>query len=221
MKRVTVCGISYALPFAKLLPPLTEARYAELRADVAVNRVQQAIVTATTRLWGRIIVDGGHRALIAEELILDPPVVTLGDISEADAKQRCLALNLKRRHMTLDEQQAARQGRIARVGALADQGKTVREIAEIEQVSKSQVGRDLQLVPGGTKRRKRPPAQRALSNVTSLTGSVRAVLRDRSKRPTLEAIAAQHGIPLSGTSWPALDAIRAVLRDVVGGAASA
>lgn len=168
-------------------------------------------------------------------------MVTLGTVSEEDAKQRCLSLNLFRRHMTAEEQQEARAGRIARVAASRAAGKSIRTIAAEEQVSKTQVAKDLEDNPAAPRpatvtgrngvaypgRRKRPrprtgPAARAQAAALKLAASVRAVLRQSgSPRARLEALAAAAGFPIEGDAWPALDAIQAVLRDAATGAASA
>lgn len=223
MKRVTVNGIPYTLPFEHLFPAFTPARFAELKADIETHGVIQAVVVANTPTWGRCVVEGMHRSLIAEPLDIDVPVVSLGDVADAHARDRCRALNIKRRHMTADEEQLARAGRIVRVAALSAGGKTIREISNEVGVCKSQVQRDLQLVPHGTRKRKRrPPAARALANVTSLAGSLKAVLRDKARRAALEAIAKQHGVPFDeGGNWSLFEKMRLVLRDLAQGGAQA
>lgn len=239
MKRVTINGRSYGLPFLKLLPPLTAARYMELVADVSVNGVQQNLLVATTPLWGRVVVEGAHRALVAEGLGVEVPVTCLGDVSEEDAKQRCLALNLTRRHMTVEEQQQARLGRVARVAAARHQGKSIRAIAELEQVSKTQVHRDLAdngvaspatlvarngAVWTGHRRKKTRTvgAARAHAMLTRTAAQVRTVLRaSGTQRARLEALAEAAGVPFAGTTWPALDVLLAVLRDAATGGTTA
>lgn len=240
MRTVTVNGKVYSLPFERLLPPLTAARYAELRADVAAHGVLQNLVTARTPLWGRILVEGMHRALIAEGLDLDVPYTDLGLLTEDDARDRCKALNLFRRHMTAEEQAAARGERIVRVTAARSEGLSLRTIAAQEQVSVTQVVKDLQAAdPARTPvyaevqpaapltrsapraaRVRQPPAVRAQRAGASLRDAVRRLTRS-PRRAALEALAAQHGVPFAGNTWPALEQILAVLRDAAGGAASA
>ena len=222
MKRLTVNGISYALPFEHLLHPLTEQERAALAESIAVRGVISCVTVAVTPTWGRVLVDGMNRSQIAEPLELDIPVTNMGHITDEEARTLALSLNLDRRHSTPEQQQAARAGRISKTIALANDGHSVRVIAQTLSVSKSQVQRDLAAVPRGTvQRKKRPPAVRALANVTSLAGSLRAVLRDKARREALAAIAAQHGVPLDGSTWPLFETFRLVLRDLAQGGVSA
>jgi hypothetical protein len=167
------------------------------------------------------------------------PVTCLGAVSEDEARQRCLALNLTRRHMTVEEQQQARLGRVARVAALRAEGKSIRAIAEAEQVGKSQVHRDLAdhgVAPPATlvarngavwtghrrKKTRTVGAARAHALLTKTAAQVRTVLRaSGSQRARLEALAEAAGVPIAGNAWPALDALLAVLRDAAGGHAAA
>lgn len=226
MRRIDVNGISYALPFERLLPAFTPGRLAELAADVAIHGVLQDVVVATTDSWGRCIVEGMHRSIVAEPLEhVVVPIKNLGRLTDAQARERCFALNVKRRHMTVEEQQQAREGRIARVVEQRDSGKSLRAIADDVGVSLGQVQRDLSAAgvsPDTRKRKRRPPAVRALANVTSLAGSLKAVLREPSRRKALEAIAKQHGVPFDHDGgWSVFERVRLVLRDLANGGASA
>jgi transposase len=162
-----------------------------------------------------------NRSAIAELMEIDIPLTNMGEITDDEARDLAISLNLDRRHSTPEQQQAARAGRIVKAAQLAADGHSVRDIAAELSVSKSQVQRDLDAVPRGTRRRKRkPPAARALANVTSLAGSIKTVLRDTGQRAALEAIAAQHGVPFDRGSWPLFEQLRLVLRDLANGCVS-
>jgi ParB-like chromosome segregation protein Spo0J len=254
VRRITVNGLVYSLPFEHLLRALTAEEFGRLDADIAANGVQQAVVTATTPTWGRILVDGMHRATVAERRGLDIPqnlVVSLGKISDAVARERALALNLNRRHLTVEEQQAARGERIRRVTEAKSNGESIRAIAAKEGVSPGQIQRDLQgnasgvswdtpvEIPAPQPARilgtdgkayaapKTPPrpkrvrvADRAHHAADQLAAAIRALLKG-TQRGRLELLAREAGIPIAGNDWPAVDRVRAVLRDLASGSASA
>jgi len=143
MSRVAVNGTSYSLPFAKLLRALTGDEYAALEADVRANGVMVAVVVATTPLLGRIVVEGGHRALIAERHGLTVPVKDLGGVSDDFARDRCLALNEKRRHLSPAEIAEARREQEKLVPKLRAQGMSQRAIADATGLSAATVNRRL------------------------------------------------------------------------------
>jgi ParB-like chromosome segregation protein Spo0J len=222
------------MPFVELLRPLTAEEFTALRADIiAVRGVQQAITTAITPNWGRVVVDGGHRATIAEELGLDVLVTSLGDLSAEKARDRCLALNVIRRHLTAEEKKEAIARRVIRVVADRQRGESLRTIGKREGVAFETVRRDLETVAGtvtlpthfngsdgrvyhgfkrGTHKRTAPtPPQRAVAAMKTLDAAVRAILRSRY-RTQLEMVATALGSPIAGEDWPALNAIREILR---------
>ena len=67
---------------------------AALRADIAVHGVQQHILRTPD---GRIV-DGHHRAAIAEELGIDCPALVV-DVDDDEATEMALRLNILRRHL--------------------------------------------------------------------------------------------------------------------------
>jgi hypothetical protein len=80
-------------PFQLLADLDPEAR-AALRSDIERHGVQVPIVRTTKGA----IVDGHHRAAIAEELGIDCPEVTI-DLDDRAAIETALRLNLLRRHL--------------------------------------------------------------------------------------------------------------------------
>lgn len=83
----------------QLLPPLTPAEYAELRADIEANGIEQAVIVDDL---GHII-DGHHRAQIADELGIECPVDVRVIDSEDAKRDLALRLNVHRRSLTRDQ----------------------------------------------------------------------------------------------------------------------
>jgi ParB-like chromosome segregation protein Spo0J len=128
-------------PYALLLPALTEDEYAALKADIAAHGILVPIVVDDD---GRVL-DGVHRAKIAEELGIDVPVSQVGQVSEERKMQLAAGLNLRRRHLDVERRRDL-------VRKLADeQGLSVRRIASITGWSKSTIDRDLRPPSSPTK----------------------------------------------------------------------
>ncbi len=83
----------------QLLPPLTDQEYADLKADIDANGIEQPIIVDDL---GQII-DGHHRAQIAEELGLDYPVEVRVIDSEEAKRDLALRLNIHRRSLTREQ----------------------------------------------------------------------------------------------------------------------
>lgn len=83
----------------QLLPPLTDQEYADLKADIVANGIEQSIIVDDL---GQII-DGHHRAQIAEELGLDYPVEVRVIDSEDAKRDLALRLNVHRRSLTREQ----------------------------------------------------------------------------------------------------------------------
>src|SRR5262249_55122016 len=92
------------------------------------------------------IIEGKHRVKAAKELGLNY-VPTRPDTVKRRTpegyRKLMLSLNLARRHLTLEEQQALRGTRIKRVAEKRKAGKSLRDIANTEGVSLGQVQRDV------------------------------------------------------------------------------
>lgn len=81
-------------PAADIFPPMANAEFGALKADIAANGVREPV-----RVWQRQIIDGRHRARACEELGIDCPTLEwCGD--EASIVPLVISLNLKRRHLS-------------------------------------------------------------------------------------------------------------------------
>lgn len=81
-------------PAADIFPPMSEAEYAGLRADIAAHGVREPITT-----WRGLLIDGRHRERACSELGIDCPAREWeGEEGEVDAF--VISLNSKRRDLT-------------------------------------------------------------------------------------------------------------------------
>ena len=80
----------------QLLPPLSDQEYEDLKADIAANGIEQAIIVDDL---GNII-DGHHRAQIADELGVDCPIDVRVIDSEEAKRGLALRLNVHRRSLS-------------------------------------------------------------------------------------------------------------------------
>ena len=88
-----------AAPY-QLLPALSEAEYAALRESIAEHGVRVPIEVDE---HGTIL-DGHHRAAIADELGIDCPQVVVSNLDTETSKRTvALMLNLSRRHLTREQ----------------------------------------------------------------------------------------------------------------------
>lgn len=141
---ITFAGVAYSLPFAGLFRAHTGAERGALCADISEMGVVVPVVTYDSPVHGRSVLDGATRLSIASELDLAAvPIEHLGALSDAAAGQVALSLNASRRHLTLEEQSAARVDRIQRAVELKAAGLSTRQIAKGLGVSHTQVARDL------------------------------------------------------------------------------
>ncbi len=231
MTRVVIDGETYACPFAGLLRSHTPAERAAMRESILADGVTSPIITYISDTHGRAIVDGMNRPVYVAELVDEghevepPPVLCLGHQTDKTAKRLALSLNVARRQLTVEEQQAARGERINRVLAAVGAGAGIRETARAEGVSAPQILRDIADSDGVTgvtakPSRKVPLVVRAHRRALSLTKAVRVLADSATHRERLSAVASSHGCPMTGKDWPALELVLAVLRDVAGGGVS-
>lgn len=87
--------VSEAGPY-QLLPRLTEDEYLELRHDIEANGIR---VPVDVDEHGEIL-DGHHRARIADALRIDCPQRVLRGLSETEKREHALAVNVHRRSLT-------------------------------------------------------------------------------------------------------------------------
>jgi ParB-like chromosome segregation protein Spo0J len=133
------------LLYHDLLRPLTERERGRLRDAIRRDGVLYPLIVDES--WG--IIDGGHRYQIAEEEgILALPVIVRRGLAPKAKQELARSLNLDRRHLTVEEQQAARKARVVRVAERRREGQSLRQIAEVEGIDPKQVRLDLQKAGG-------------------------------------------------------------------------
>lgn len=123
MSAVTIGDMTFSIPFADLLPPLTEQQYAELKDDIAERGIVVPIIVGKDNR----VIDGQHRMKIAAELGLSlnqVPREAQPGLSDDQEHDLCIDLNMHRRQLTAEERQSA-------VLRLRGQGKSYREIGEV------------------------------------------------------------------------------------------
>jgi ParB-like chromosome segregation protein Spo0J len=81
------------------MPELSANELETLRADIAENGIQVPVIKDQ---HGRII-DGNHRAAIADDLGIDYPTQVIEVADDGDAWNRAVALNCARRHLTREQ----------------------------------------------------------------------------------------------------------------------
>jgi hypothetical protein len=124
-------------PYALLLPPLTNAEYEALKADIAEHGILYPVIVDDAGL----VLDGVHRCRIADELGIDVPVSQMGHTSEERKMHLAVGLNMRRRHLDAGR----RRELVCRLHR--ERGLSVREIASVTGWSKSTVDRDLKASP--------------------------------------------------------------------------
>jgi hypothetical protein len=147
---VRLDGAMYRFVFAALFRRHTPVERARLEASIRRHGVRVRVLTYDSPTWGRrCVIDGVSRLELAAEIATDEtihlavPVQHLGELSDDVARELALTLNSDRRHLTPEEQQAARRERVDRVAAARAEGDSLRTIAEREGVSEKQVREDL------------------------------------------------------------------------------
>lgn len=123
----------------QFLPPLTSEEREALRESIATFGVLQPVI----RDESGAILDGHHRAEIADELGVECPSTILSGLSEEQKVEQALVLNLGRRH--LDDAAKAHV-----VGELRAHGLSLRWISEKTGIPKTTVARIASGVPLGT-----------------------------------------------------------------------
>lgn len=132
MARVVINHISYALPFANLLPHHPANELAALREHIKTHGVHIPVLVGVTPPHGRIVIDGATRSRIAEELGLEVRIDDYGEVTDELALSLALALNAHRRHLDRAERDRA-------IMQLRESGKSVRAIAALTGISRSTV----------------------------------------------------------------------------------
>lgn len=124
-------GLTYRLPFASELPSLPPDARAELRDSIERKGVMVRVETYDSLTHGkRCLLDGRERLTLAEDLGISVPICHRGLLTDEDAHERFLALNLARRHLSEEELIEARQHRNSQIIADRAAGDSLREIAK-------------------------------------------------------------------------------------------
>jgi hypothetical protein len=137
-----------AAPY-QVLPPLTPKELEDLKASI----LEQGVLVPVDVDEDGVILDGHHRAMVAEALGVDcPRRVVAGLVDEGARRAYAVKVNITRRHLT----QKARQELL---GKLRAEGWSIRRIEAETGVPKSTVARDLAEppVPSGTPAQHEPP----------------------------------------------------------------
>lgn len=222
LPTVRLGNATYRLPFADLFRAHTASELARLDASIARYGVRQRVLTATIAGLGRrCVIDGIGRLTIAARRELSVPVQDLGDQSHDFCRELALTLNADRRHLTIEEQQAARAERIARVVEATEAGRSLREIGRKEGLSQVQILRDLTaaagLVEGVTPVTPLRPPEKLLEaarrELGRLSGRLDAIIASPWE-PHLRRILARHH------AGEALAAVGAALADLEAEAAA-
>jgi hypothetical protein len=114
---------------AEELPPMTDAEYRDLVADIRANGLKVPLVVYQNRL-----LDGRHRLRACEELGVPVRYEQFaGTLQEAEAHM--LSLNIHRRHLTMEQRK-----RYAAAELRADSARSDRVIAAKAGISPTSVG---------------------------------------------------------------------------------
>ncbi len=117
----------------QIMPPLTAAEYAALKADIAAHGVQVAVELDEA---GNVL-DGHHRVRACRELaIVNYPSLVRVGLTEEQKIEHALVLNLVRRHLTPVQRRAV-------VAELRHQGWSMPRIAARLQIAVGTVHGDL------------------------------------------------------------------------------
>lgn len=122
-------------PLAESIPEMNHSQFAELKEDIRANSLRDAI----TLLDGKIL-DGRHRYRACVELGIDP---VYEEFPGGDPEAFVISRNLKRRHLTSDQQRALADVRRKKVAEMRQQGMSTRTIADELDVSEKTVRDDL------------------------------------------------------------------------------
>jgi hypothetical protein len=117
-----------ARPSYQVMPPLSPAEYAALKADIAERGVQ---VPVEYDEEGHIL-DGFHCVQICEELGIDYPKVVRSGLTDEHKRAHAWALNLTRRHLSKAQKRVI-------AGTLRQEGWTQERIAQVLGLSQATI----------------------------------------------------------------------------------
>jgi hypothetical protein len=146
---IEINKVIYATPFGKLFRALTDKERNSLHESINSFWVRMPVVVYRSVAHGDSIIDGANRSELAYRV--DPnrqvPVTDLGEIPDNVAEELARTLNVDRRHLSSEDYQrlsAERVARMKRIATLRIGGKSLRDIAHVENISHEQVRKDWQ-----------------------------------------------------------------------------
>lgn len=217
--RVRLNNTLYALPFERLLRPLTGQELHDLESSIELHGILDPVTTCDLEHYGPCVIDGGHRAAIAAGKGIPVPVNHYGLISDDLASILARTLNTHRRHLTADEVKAHKQAQAERVARMREQGMSLRAIGEIEGIPHATAVNRL-ASKGVTDVTPVTPASEAAKAAKALTVTFRILgrLMDMD-RDQMFRLADECDIPITTDSrgawkWPALGSLT-VLRGML------
>jgi hypothetical protein len=154
IRTVMIGDKRYHLPFVGLIPFDAEQnsglrREIEEAGEILVPIIANKGKSKGADIW---VTDGAHRVIHASDLRLDAPPIRYRKFdSDEDERDFVHRVNLERRHLAAAKLEMMRRERVERIAARRKAGESIRAIADAENVSKSQVERDLETAycPGG------------------------------------------------------------------------
>jgi hypothetical protein len=133
-------------PLAERFPPMEGVAFEALKADISARGLENDIW-----LFEGKILDGRNRYRALTELgIFKPSHCSSFDGTPEQAAEFVDSQNLHRRHLTPDQQAKLRAERIERVAAGRLEGRSIPALAKEENVSTTQIQRDLAAASGLT-----------------------------------------------------------------------
>lgn len=143
---VRLNGLPFRLPFAGLFRPHSDSERIALVDSIRRHRVTVRVITYDSLKYGkRCVIDGATRLSIAAELGLwAVPVHHRGDLTDDEARELAVSLNADRRHLTPEEQAAARAKRNAEIIQSAETGDSLRTLADRYGLNHSTIDKILQ-----------------------------------------------------------------------------
>jgi hypothetical protein len=140
LPTVTIGKRTFTILFPDLLRALSDKERQGLKNSIRADGVDVPIVVDENDG----IIDGGNRAQIAAEVGLpNVPTVVYKGLFLEDKRNLAIRLNVFRRHISAAERDRLTKERKERVKQARREGRSLRSIAELEGVSKSQVANDL------------------------------------------------------------------------------
>jgi hypothetical protein len=147
--EITYQGTVYTCPLSNHFRRHTDEEVADLRASIETDGVEVPIriYCDTTLGLPNCVLDGEGRLSAAVAVSAPPnrvPIQYVGQLTTDEAYRRAKILNDKRRHDDPEAVRRRRAERIERVVEARSEGKSLRTIADDEDVSLGQIQRDLE-----------------------------------------------------------------------------